>query len=61
MLSEEVVPSYFQLDDRGLPDRWLARMQRSIVTVAPQFSSDRMVRDYVTKAYLAGVPRTLQS
>ena len=32
--------------------RWVERMKRSIATVASAFSSDRMVRDYVTKAYL---------
>ncbi|HEV8630669.1 MAG TPA: alpha-glucan family phosphorylase [Thermoanaerobaculia bacterium] len=57
VLAEEVVPAFFQLDERGLPQRWLTMMQRSIVTIAPRFSSDRMVRDYVTRAYLAGVAR----
>ena len=36
----------------------LPAMARSIATIAPLFSSDRMVRDYVTKAYLAGVERS---
>jgi hypothetical protein len=34
-------------------------MRRSIITVTPKFSSDRMVRDYVTEAYLAGVERAV--
>ena len=57
VLAEEVVPAFFELDERGLPSRWLAMMGRSIATIAPLFSSDRMVRDYVTKAYLPGVAR----
>jgi starch phosphorylase len=57
VLAEEVVPTFFDRDERGLPPRWLRMMGRSIATIAPTFSSDRMVRDYVTKAYLAGVPR----
>ncbi|HXT51876.1 MAG TPA: alpha-glucan family phosphorylase, partial [Thermoanaerobaculia bacterium] len=58
VLAEEVVPTFFERDERGLPLRWLRMMARSIATIAPRFSSDRMVRDYVTKAYLAGVTRT---
>jgi starch phosphorylase len=58
VLAEEVVPTFFERDERGLPLRWLRMMARSIATIAPTFSSDRMVRDYVTKAYLAGVERS---
>jgi starch phosphorylase len=57
VLAEEVVPAFFELDERGLPARWIAMMTRSIATIAPRFSSDRMVRDYVTEAYLTGVER----
>jgi starch phosphorylase len=56
VLAEEVLPAFFSLDERGLPAGWMARMKRSLATVGPGFSADRMVRDYVTKAYLAGLP-----
>jgi starch phosphorylase len=51
-LEDEVVPAFYDRDEEGLPRRWVAMMKRSIATVGPQFSSDRMVRDYVEKAYL---------
>jgi starch phosphorylase len=52
LLEERVVPEYYGRDERNLPTRWLARMKRSIATVAPAFSSARMVRDYTEQAYL---------
>ena len=52
VLSEEVVPAFFAQDERGIPVGWVEKMKRSIATVASAFSSDRMVRDYVTKSYL---------
>jgi starch phosphorylase len=52
VLADEILPTFFDLDERGIPVQWVQRMKRSIATVAPHFSSDRMVRDYVTKAYL---------
>ncbi len=51
-LEDEVVPAYYERDDAGLPARWVAMMKRSIATVGPRFSSDRMVREYVERAYL---------
>jgi glycogen phosphorylase len=51
VLEEEVLPTFF--DRQGeLPVDWIRRMKRSIATVAPNFSADRMVRDYVTRSYL---------
>jgi starch phosphorylase len=51
-LEEEVVPTYFERDEHGLPRAWIARMRWAMTTVGPVFSSSRMVRDYVEKAYV---------
>lgn len=51
LLEDEVLPTYFERDGEGLPRRWIEMMRRSIVTVTPRFSTDRMVREYVEKAY----------
>jgi len=55
VLADEVLPTFFDVDERGVSARWIEMMRRSILTVAPAFSSDRMVRDYTSLAYLAGV------
>ncbi|MCP4200500.1 MAG: glycosyltransferase family 1 protein [bacterium] len=51
-LEEEIIPEFYRRNDDGLPIEWIARMKSSIVTVGHQFSSHRMVRDYVERAYL---------
>ncbi|MCH7664975.1 MAG: alpha-glucan family phosphorylase [Acidobacteria bacterium] len=51
-LEEEIVPEFYRRGDDGLPTDWIARMKRSIVTIGQGFSSHRMVRDYIEKAYL---------
>jgi starch phosphorylase len=51
VLSEEVIARFYDRDDDGLPRRWIAMMKRSIGTLAPQFSSDRMVAEYVERIY----------
>jgi starch phosphorylase len=51
VLSEEVIPQFYDRDEDGIPSRWIAMMKRSIGTLAPQFSSDRMVAEYVERIY----------
>jgi starch phosphorylase len=52
VLCEEVIPLYYNRDSDGLPRNWIARMKRAIRTLGWRFSADRMVKDYVLKAYI---------
>lgn len=51
VLEKEIVPAFYERDERGLPIKWIARMKNSLATLTPQFSSDRMVRDYLRQIY----------
>jgi starch phosphorylase len=51
MLEEEVVPLYYEQDSRGLPQKWVAMMKRSMQTLVPEFNSDRMVEEYACRIY----------
>jgi starch phosphorylase len=51
VLDEEVVPRYYDRDEQGIPRRWTAMMKRSIQTLVPVFSSDRMVAEYAERIY----------
>ena len=53
VLSEEVVPCFYDRDERGLPRTWIARIRRSMATMLPKFTTWRMVQEYVLKCYLA--------
>ncbi len=50
-LEEQVVPLYYDRDDNGLPGKWIAMMKRSIITLGPEFNSDRMVEEYARRIY----------
>ncbi|MCC6125145.1 MAG: alpha-glucan family phosphorylase [Pirellulales bacterium] len=52
VLTEEVIPLYYDRDIDGLPRHWIKRMMNSISSLAWRFSADRMVADYVRHAYL---------
>jgi starch phosphorylase len=51
-LHKQVVPLYYDRDRDGLPREWIGRMKRAISTLGWRFSAERMVMDYVLKAYI---------
>ena len=51
ILQDQVVPSYYERNERGLPPRWVARAKRSMATIIPAFNTRRMVSNYVTGLY----------
>ena len=55
ILEREVKPLFFSRDSNGIPVGWLARIRASLRTLAPMYSSARMLEDYATKMYR---PRT---
>jgi glycogen phosphorylase len=52
VLRDEIIPLYYDRDRDGLPREWIARVKRAIRTLGWRFSADRMVMDYVLKAYI---------
>ena len=54
LLENEVVPLFYERDSDGVPRKWLAWSKEAIATVAPVFSTRRMVKEYVTEAVYAG-------
>lgn len=52
LLEREAVPLFFRRDSAGLPQAWITRMRESMKTVCAEFSSHRMVGEYVEKYYV---------
>lgn len=49
-LENEIVPTYWQRDEEGVPQAWVERMQKSIV-LAERFSASRMMKEYLQRLY----------
>ena len=52
VLTEEVIPCFYERDALGIPRQWITKIRRAMVTLVPRFSTWRMVQDYVQKYYL---------
>ena len=56
VLENEIIPAYYAKGENDLPTEWIRRMKNALATLTPQFSSDRMVKDYFEKIYLQEQP-----
>jgi starch phosphorylase len=52
VLSSEVIPCFYDRDDGGIPRAWIGKIRRAMVTLAAQYDTTRMVREYTQKFYL---------
>jgi starch phosphorylase len=52
ILENQVIPEFYDRDAAGFPRKWLARVRASMSTLTPRFSANRMIREYVERAYL---------
>jgi starch phosphorylase len=57
LLEQQLVPTFYDRDEEGIPRQWLKIVKSSIRTVLPQFTARRMVKDYVREMYLPAVRR----
>ena len=51
ILENEIIPLYYNRDPKEISHSWIARMKGSLKTIVPQFSTRRMVKEYVEKLY----------
>ena len=60
-LENEIIPLYYLLrSSDGLPGEWIRRMKESIRTLAPRFSTRRMVKEYYSRMYLPAIETELE-
>jgi starch phosphorylase len=53
ILESQIIPLYYKKrSSDGLPGEWIDMMKESIRTLSPQFSTRRMVKEYVEQLYV---------
>ncbi len=46
IFEQQIIPLFYERDDKGIPRRWIKVMKDAMRTVAPRFSTRRMVKEY---------------
>ncbi|MBQ7667788.1 MAG: alpha-glucan family phosphorylase [Clostridia bacterium] len=59
-LEKEILPLYYKKSSDGLPNGWIEKMKASIKVVAPEFSTERMLKEYTTNLYMPQIERTAE-
>jgi starch phosphorylase len=52
LLERDVVPAFYTRNARGIPLTWIAKMRASMARLTPQFSTNRVVREYTDTYYV---------
>ncbi|MDD2857370.1 MAG: alpha-glucan family phosphorylase [Candidatus Nanopelagicales bacterium] len=52
LIEKAVAPTFYELNDQGLPGRWIGMVRHTLRTLGPKVLASRMVRDYVNHLYL---------
>ncbi len=50
-LTDEVIPMFYNRDAQGIPREWIQWIRRTMITLVPQFTTDRMVKEYTHQYY----------
>jgi len=51
LLEHEIVPKFYDRDKHNVPEEWVGVIKNSISGVAPEFTMNRMLRDYIDRFY----------
>jgi glycogen phosphorylase len=51
LLEKEVAPRFYDRDEDGVPQRWIAMVRHTLRSLGPKVLADRMVNDYVMTLY----------
>ena len=54
-LEKEIVPLFYNRNEIGLPEEWIAKMKSTIQMAGMDFSSHRMLMDYTNHFYIKGM------
>lgn len=57
ILENEIVASYYNRNNRGVPVQWVEKMKRSMITILGGFNTHRMLNDYFRDMYLPTASR----
>ncbi len=58
MLENQIVPLYFAKNSKGYSPEWIQYIKNSIAKIAPHFTMERMLHNYIDRFYLKEGKRT---
>lgn len=60
LLENQVVPSFYERNAAGVPERWTEKIRHSMAELTPRFSANRAVREYTEAYYIPAASRYVE-
>jgi phosphorylase/glycogen(starch) synthase len=51
MLENDIVPKFYKRDEEDVPREWIQFIKKAIAQIAPEYTTARMIDDYIKKFY----------
>lgn len=51
LLENEITPGFYERNANDVPEKWIGYIKKSVTRVAPEFTMNRMMRDYFDRFY----------
>ena len=52
LLENELIPEFYNRDEKGIPKSWVSRIRESMAMLTPHFSANRTVQEYTEEYYI---------
>ncbi len=56
-LERQIIPKFYERDPKEMSSAWISIMKETMKTVIPQFSTRRMVKEYIGKFYIPALKK----
>lgn len=53
LLEDEIIPEFYNRDEKGIPRTWTAKIRNSMSLLTPRFSTNRTLKEYIEKYYIS--------
>ncbi|MFA6471583.1 MAG: alpha-glucan phosphorylase, partial [Candidatus Latescibacterota bacterium] len=57
ILEKDVIPLFYDVEENGLPRRWIEKMKLSMSRIVPIYNTHRMVHEYYNDRYSPAIKR----
>ena len=52
VLENQIIPAFYERNENNIPLQWIKKIRNAIATIAPEYNTHRMVKEYATSYYL---------
>jgi starch phosphorylase len=52
LLETEIIPTFYDRNEKGIPLQWTSKMHKSMAGLTPQFSTNRTLKEYTEQYYI---------